>query len=29
MDNVKKVCDFLDKVQTYYLATLDGDKPNV
>lgn len=29
MDNVKKVCDFLDKVKTYYLATVDGDKARV
>lgn len=27
MENLKKVCDFLDEAQTYYLATIDGDQP--
>lgn len=29
MENVKKVCDFLDEVKTYYLATIDGDQARV
>ena len=29
MENVERVCDFLDTVKTYYLATVDGDQPRV
>ena len=29
MENVERVCDFLDSVKTYYLATVDGDQPRV
>ncbi len=29
MANVEKVCEFLDKAGTYYLATADGDQPRV
>lgn len=29
MANVEKVCEFLDKAGTYYLATVDGDQPRV
>ena len=29
MSNVEKVCEFLDKTRTYYLATVDGDQPRV
>lgn len=29
MSNIKKVVDFLDKAQTYYLATTEGDQPRV
>lgn len=29
MANVEKVCEFLDKTRTYYLATVDGDQPRV
>ena len=29
MANVEKVCEFLDKTGTYYLATVDGDQPRV
>ena len=29
MANVEKVCEFLDKTGTYYLATADGDQPRV
>ena len=28
-ENLKKVLSFLDEVQTYYLATVDGDQPKV
>ena len=29
MEALKRVCDFLDGAQTYYLATADGDQPRV
>ena len=29
MDGLKKIYDFLDQAQTYYLATVDGDQPRV
>lgn len=29
MENVERVCVFLDSVKTYYLATVDGDQPRV
>lgn len=29
MANIEKVCGFLDKTKTYYLATADGDQPRV
>ena len=29
MANIEKVCEFLDKTRTYYLATIDGDQPRV
>lgn len=29
MANIEKVCEFLDKTKTYYLATADGDQPRV
>ena len=29
MANIEKVCEFLDKTRTYYLATADGDQPRV
>ncbi len=29
MANIEKVCEFLDKTRTYYLATVDGDQPRV
>ena len=29
MDNVKRVCDFLDETKCYFLATIDGNKPRV
>ena len=29
MSNIEKVCEFLDKTRTYYLATVDGDHPRV
>ena len=29
MENVEKVCQFLDEAQTYYLATVEGDQPRV
>ena len=29
MDNVKRVCDFLDEAKCYFLATIDGNKPRV
>ena len=27
--NIKEVCDFLKKIKTFYLATVDGDQPRV
>ncbi len=29
MEGIKRVYDYLEKVQTYYLATVDGDQPRV
>ena len=29
MNNVERVCKFLDDAQTYYLATVEGDQPRV
>ena len=29
MENIERVCEFLDKTRTYYLATVDGDQPRV
>ena len=29
MENIERVCEFLDSVKTYYLATVDGDQPRV
>lgn len=29
MEGIKKVCQFLEEAQTYYLATVDGDQPRV
>ena len=29
MENIKRVCDFLDEAKCYYLATVDGNKPRV
>ena len=29
MEGIEKVYEFLDKVQTYYLATVEGDQPRV
>lgn len=29
MENIERVCKFLDDVKTYYLATADGDQPRV
>ena len=29
MTNLERVCAFLEKAQTYYLATLEGDQPRV
>ena len=29
MENIERVCEFLDKTKTYYLATADGDQPRV
>ena len=29
MAGIDKVCEFLDKTQTYYLATVEGDQPRV
>ncbi len=29
MENVERVCEFLDKVGTYYLATAENDQPRV
>ena len=29
MEGIEKVCQFLDDVHTYYLATVEGDQPRV
>ncbi len=29
MEDIQKVYDFIDKVQNFYLATIDGDQPRV
>ena len=29
MENIEKVCQFLDEAQTYYHATVEGDQPRV
>lgn len=29
MEGIEKVCNFLDEVHTYYLATVEGDQPRV
>lgn len=29
MTGIEKVCQFLDEVHTYYLATVEGDQPRV
>ena len=29
MENIEKVCKFLDDTRTYYLATVEGDQPRV
>ena len=29
MENIEKVCKFLDDARTYYLATAEGDQPRV
>ena len=29
MDNLERVCSFLDEAGTYYLATVEGDQPRV
>ena len=29
MEGINKVCEFLEKTKTYYLATVDGDQPRV
>ena len=29
MENIERVCRFLDEAQTYYLATVEGDQPRV
>ena len=29
MENIERVCEFLDKTKTYYLATAEGDQPRV
>ena len=29
MEGLEKVLEFLDKTQTYYLATVEGDQPRV
>ena len=28
-ESIQKVCEFLDKARTYYLATVEGDQPRV
>ena len=29
MEGLEKVCAFLEKTKTYYLATVEGDQPRV
>ena len=29
MENIERVCKFLDDTGTYYLATVEGDQPRV
>ena len=29
MEGINKVCEFLEKTKTYYLATVEGDQPRV
>ena len=29
MENVERICKFLEEAETYYLATVDGDQPRV
>ena len=29
MEGIEKVCEFLEKTRTYYLATVEGDQPRV
>ena len=29
MNDIEKICRFLDEAQTYYLATVEGDQPRV
>ena len=29
MEGIERVCEFLNKVHTYYLATVEGDQPRV
>lgn len=29
MENIERICSFLDEAQTYYLATVEGDQPRV
>lgn len=29
MQGIERVCEFLDKAHTYYLATVEGDQPRV
>ena len=29
MENIERICRFLDEAQTYYLATVEGDQPRV
>lgn len=29
MDNIERICRFLDDAQIYYLATVEGDQPRV
>lgn len=29
MEGIEKICEFLEKTRTYYLATVEGDQPRV
>ncbi len=29
MDNIERICQFLDEARVYYLATVEGDQPRV